>query len=114
MRKYERHLEVVGDGPSAYMLATKAKTRTGVQIYFGGVRAGKTYVSYHFFPIYACPDLLPQVPPELRSRMQGKSCFNFKTIDGDKLRMLKEMTRAGFERFRKEGMLEEMVWDPHA
>ncbi len=96
------------------MLATPAKTRTGVQIYFGGTRMGKAYVSFHFFPVYACPDLLPDVPKELRSRMQGKSCFHFKTLDASQVGMLTALTRKGFERFRREGLLREKVWDPRA
>jgi hypothetical protein len=112
LRKYERHLVVKGDGPAVYMLATRARTRTGTEIYFGGARIGKAYVSFHLFSVYACPDLLAGVPKELLARMQGKSCFNFKTVDAGQLRMLEAITRAGFERFRKEGMLEEIVWDP--
>ena len=112
LRKYERHLIVKGDGPAVYMLATRARTRTGAQIYFGGARIGKAYVSFHLFSVYACPELLAGVPKELLARMQGKACFHFKTVDAGQLRMLDAITRTGFERFRKEGMLQEIVWDP--
>ncbi len=47
------------------------------------------------------PDLLKDLPPELKKRMQGKSCFNFKTIDEEQLRGLRELTKRGYERGRE-------------
>jgi hypothetical protein len=32
------------------------------------------------------PDLLKDLQPELKKRRQGKSCFNFKTIDEEQFR----------------------------
>ena len=32
-------------------------------------------------PVYMFPDLLDGISPELRRRMQGKSCFNFKKAE---------------------------------
>ena len=34
--------------------------------------------------------------------MQGKSCFNFKSIDETQLRELGQLTKTGFDRYRKE------------
>ena len=48
---------------------------------FGAVQAKKNYVSFHLFPVYTEPDLLSGISPELSKRMQGKSCFNFKSPD---------------------------------
>src|SRR5690242_16461763 len=44
------------------------------------VKIDKNYVSYHFMPVYGCPKLLDALSPKLRARMQGKSCFNFKSV----------------------------------
>ncbi len=49
--------------------------------WFGAVQLKKNYISYHLMPLYALPALNELVPPELRKRMQGKSCFNFKATD---------------------------------
>ncbi len=46
---------------------------------FGSVRLGKAYVSFHLMPIYMNPALIQSIPPALKKRMQGKSCFNFKS-----------------------------------
>ncbi len=56
-------------------------------------------------PVYVNPNLLADISPELKKRMQGKSCFNFKTIDKDQLRELTALAKKGFEYFKKEGML---------
>jgi len=68
------------------------------------VEIKKNYVSYHLMPVYAFPELLESVSPELKKRMQGKSCFNFSKIDADTLKELAELTRKGFEKFKAEGL----------
>src|SRR6516162_557274 len=50
-------------------------------IFFAAVQIKKNYVSFHLMPVYACPGLLQGMSKELKARMQGKACFNFKTID---------------------------------
>lgn len=49
--------------------------------WFGAVQLKKNYVSCHLMPLYALPALREAVPPGLEKRMQGKSCFNFKTVE---------------------------------
>jgi hypothetical protein len=66
--------------------------------WFGAVRRGKSYVSYYLMPVYADPRLLDDASPELRRRMQGKSCFNFTRIDEDSLAELTSLTARGYER----------------
>jgi hypothetical protein len=73
------------------------------EVWFGGVQIKKNYVSYHLMPVYACPDLLESISPELKKRMQGKSCFNFKTVDKALFKELGALTKEGYQRFKKEG-----------
>jgi hypothetical protein len=42
-------------------------------MYFGSVRLGKAYVTFHLMPLYMCPVLVHKVPPGLKRRMQGKT-----------------------------------------
>lgn len=63
------------------------------------MRVGKAYVSYHLMSVYACPDLLKTMTPELKKRMQGKSCFNFKEVDETLFKELARLTKAGAMRF---------------
>lgn len=62
-------------------------------MWFGGVRAGRAYVSFHLMPLYTQAGLLDAVSPALRRRMQGKSCFNFTTADPAQLAELAALTR---------------------
>jgi hypothetical protein len=68
--------------------------------YVAGVRVGKSYVSYYLMPVYAMPELLSGVSPELRRRMQGKACFNFTRVDEALFAELATLTATGIERFR--------------
>jgi hypothetical protein len=51
--------------------------------------------------VYVFPDLLKGISPALKKRMQGKSCFNFTTIDNETLGELAELTKRGVARFRQ-------------
>ena len=48
-------------------------------MWFGEVKVGKAYVSYHLVALYMNPRLTETISPALKKRMQGKACFNFKT-----------------------------------
>ena len=63
-------------------------------MWFGAVRPGKAYVSVHLMPLYMNPALQARVPPGLKGRMQGKACFNFRTIDFDRFAELEDLARA--------------------
>jgi hypothetical protein len=67
--------------------------------YVAGTRLGKRYVSYYLMPVYESPDLMRDMSPELRKRMQGKSCFNFSTIDERLFQELADITARGIPGF---------------
>lgn len=50
-------------------------------MWFGGVRSGKAYASYHLMPLYTHAALMERMSPALKKRLQGKSCLNFKAVD---------------------------------
>jgi hypothetical protein len=68
--------------------------------YVAGVRPGKRYVSFYLMPVYGFPDLIDSMSPELKRRMQGKSCFNFTKIDEPLLKELSQLTGASIGRYR--------------
>jgi hypothetical protein len=47
-------------------------------MWFGSVRLGKAYVSFHLMPLYMNEALAGTISPGLGKRMQGKTCFNFR------------------------------------
>ena len=102
LKTYERHFVVVVDKAGKYYLSTKtSKTVSGAAIWFGGTEIKKNYVSFHLIPVYAAPALLKTVSPSLLKRMQGKSCFNFTTIEPAHVDELEALTKRGFDGFIK-------------
>lgn len=94
-------LVVTADGPGGYSLSVDRDDIPEPQRYFGGVRVGKSYVSFYLMPVYAIPDLLDDISPDLRKRMQGKSCFNFNRLDEPVMRELADLTDRGIDRYRR-------------
>lgn len=74
-------------------------------LFFGAVQIKKSFVSYHLMPVYLQPGLLDGLSPGLRSRMQGKSCFNFAEVDPVLFQELAALTEAGFESYRAQGLV---------
>jgi len=105
LQKYEKHLTVTADKPDAYYLDAGYSEKFKRRIFFGAAQIKKRYVSFYLMPIYAFPDLLKGISPELKKRMQGKSCFNFTTIDDEMLAELAALTKQGFARYKQEGMI---------
>ena len=98
-------LLVTADTPEAYSLDTPYSEKWKKQLFFGSVEIKKNYVSVHLFPVYMYPDLLDAVSDDLKKRMQGKSCFNFKRPDPALQEELVDLTRRGFDRLRSEGIV---------
>jgi len=98
--EYAGRLAVQADRPGEYFLETKTAIRKGQRLQFGGVKVGKAYVSFHLMPIYMNPKLQAAISPELKKRMQGKSCFNFTKVEPAQIAELKKLTEAGFEQFK--------------
>jgi hypothetical protein len=79
---HAKRLSIKTDGPVEYTLVTKRPSpfpqHKGQPNFFGSVRLGKAYVSFHLMPLYMNATLANTMSPDLKRRMQGKSCFNFK------------------------------------
>ena len=107
MQKYEGgSLQVTADAPGNFVLVGPATERSrGRELWFGAVQTRKSYVSYHLMAVYAFPDLLEGMSPELKKRMQGKACFNFKSVDDRLFNELARLTGRGFRRFMKAKMI---------
>jgi hypothetical protein len=84
-------------------LETPPSAKRPEGFYFGAVKIGKRYVSFHLMPVYVHPELLDDLSPELRKRMQGKSCFNFTRPDDALFAELARLTAAGFAQFQIDG-----------
>ena len=76
-------------------------------LFFSAVKTNKNYVSFHLMPVYVFPELLAPLSSELKRRMPGKSCFNFRAVEELKLDELRELVTASVARFKQAGYLEE-------
>ena len=101
---YVDRLTTKADSATEYTLHGRTPSpfpqHKGQPMYFGAVRLGKAYVSFHLMPLYMDEALTATISPALKKRMQGKTCFNFKTPpDPELLAELKRLTKTGFNAF---------------
>jgi hypothetical protein len=102
--EFAPRLSVKTDTPIEYTLLTRSPSpfpqHKGQPMFFSSVRVGKAYVSLHLLPLYMCPPLTQAIPPALRKRMQGKACFNFKSVpEPELLAALKQLTAASIKQW---------------
>ena len=103
--KYEKQLKVTADTREKYYLETRAASYKENPLFFGAVIRGRTYVSFQLMPLYWEPALAKGISANLRSRMQGKSCFNFVAPDAALFRELGRLTNRGFALYKRKNLL---------
>lgn len=102
---YASTLDVKKDDATDLYLDTHFIQKNRKPLFFGAVQRKKSYVSVHLMPVYVRPELLASVSPELRSRMQGKSCFNFKSVEPALILELAALVQAGHASYREQGFV---------
>lgn len=102
LKPYSPKLRIKANTADNFYLDTAYSEKYEKELFFGAVQIKKNYVSFHLMPVYMFPDLLKNISPGLKKRMQGKSCFNFKKIETQLFDELSQLTKQGFERFIKE------------
>ena len=110
LEKHAKRLKVKADTPSQYTLVGTAPSpfpqHKGQPMWFGEVRLGKAYASFHLMPLYMNTELTDSLSPQLKKRMQGKTCFNFKgDPDPELLEELGSLTEAGLKLWREKKWL---------
>ena len=116
LEKHSAALTVKSDGPDLYSLeagagpATLREWRGRVRkprIAVAWVQVGKAFVSYHLMGVYGNTRLLNGMSKELKARMQGKTCFNFKVANEKLFKELDRLTAKSISAFRKAGYISE-------
>jgi hypothetical protein len=101
LEPHAKRLTVTVDEPGHFELASPTMTdRVGRPLFCAAVQINKNYVSYHLMPVYANPALRNSLSPALKKRMQGKSCFNFTTVEPGQLKELAAVTKKGIAGFK--------------
>ncbi len=99
---YAKDMCVEKDTEDNYFLNTLKLGKNKKPHFFGAVQIKKNYVSYHLMPIYINPSLLDHISDDLKKRMQGKSCFNFKVVDKQLFSELKALSKTSYAFYEKE------------
>lgn len=102
LEPYASKLILKGNTNDTFYLEGAFSEKWKKELFFASAQVKKNYVSFYLMPVYMYPDLLKNISPELKKRMQGKSCFNFKKVEQSLFDELSQLTKQGFERFMKE------------
>ena len=110
LEKHAPKLAVKTDTETNYTVVTERPSpfpqHKGHPLEFGSVKSGKAYVSFHLMPLYLNDKLKVGISPDLKKRMQGKSCFNFKAVpDSELIAKLERLTEAALNQWRKQNWL---------
>ena len=97
LEPYRDKLSVTKEGPDGMVLELPGYEGKPWG-YVAGTKINKRYVSFHLMSVYTDPELVASMSPELKQRMQGKSCFNFTTIDEPLMAELEALTARGVAR----------------
>jgi hypothetical protein len=89
---------------SVYGLETLTRPDARAHDFFAFVKPGTSYVSLYLKPVYTWPDLLDDISPALRKRLQGsRTAFSFAVVDEPLLAELAALVERAFLRYRKAG-----------
>jgi hypothetical protein len=101
LEKHRGTLAVGEDLPGRYCLTGACHPTHKGPYPIAWVEIGKAYVGFHHMGVYCSPELLTGASKKLKARMQGKSCFNFKTLDEPLFQELEQLTVQAFESFKQ-------------
>lgn len=105
LRPYASKLQIEKDSPTELYLDTRHLQKNKKPLFFAAVQLKKKCVTFHLMPVYMQPALLDGISPELKKRMQGKSCYNFSDIDKALFKELAALTKAGYASYKAEGFV---------
>ena len=102
LKPYAKKLTLKANTADTYYIDGPYSEKWQKQLFFASTVVKKNYVSFYLMPVYMYPDLLQDISPELKKRMQGKSCFNFKKVEPALFAELTTLTRKSAEKFKME------------
>ncbi|MCI0365214.1 MAG: hypothetical protein L0219_15185 [Phycisphaerales bacterium] len=114
LQKHAGALLVQDDTPKRYCIGGSAGPATlkawggkmrSPTIPVAWVQIGKSHVSYHLMALDGSATLASAMSKGLKARMQGKTCFNFKSPDQALFKELEQLTARGIAGFSKGGWI---------
>lgn len=98
-------LSVVHDDPEHFYANCARSDAKGKAQFFCAIKVSGRKHLFHFMPVYDFPELIDTISPALKKRMQGKSCFNFDTIEPPLMTELSGLVKQGANRYKVAGKL---------
>lgn len=98
-------LSVVHDDPEHFYANCARSDAKGKEQFFCAIKVSGRKHLFHFMPVYDFPELIDTISPALKKRMQGKSCFNFDTIEPPLMTELSGLVKQGANRYKAAGKL---------
>jgi hypothetical protein len=87
---------------SVYHVETLTRPDAKAHDFFAFVKPGTAFVSLYLKPVYTWPDLLDDISPALRKRLQGsRTAFSFAVVDEPLLAELESLVERAFRRYSK-------------
>lgn len=107
---YCEDFEVTTDTSDTFAVYTHHQMKNKQRLWFGGVKKNKSYVSLYLMPVYTSPELMNNASVELKKRLQGKSCFNFKApVDEQLLIELRKLMKVGYKQLSDPDFIDALV-----
>ena len=98
-------LSVVHDDPEHFYANCARSDAKGKAQFFCAIKVSGRKHLFHFMPVYDFPELIDTISPALKKCMQGKSCFNFDTIEPPLMTELSGLVKQGANRYKAAGKL---------
>jgi len=102
---HEASLVIAKNQPGDYELTAKTLGANGKPLFFGGVRTSRAHTTFYLMPLATDAELSASVSVYLQRRMDGKSAFQFKTIEPVLFEELATLTARALESWKAAGKL---------
>jgi hypothetical protein len=101
LQRHQGKLVVNENSPTRFCVEGGLHPKHKTPIPIAWVEIGKNYVGFHHMGVYARPELVKGVSKKLKAHMQGKSCFNFTSVDEPLFAELEQLAIRGFDAFQQ-------------
>ena len=73
------------------------------EVYFAGLVTQKDYISLHYLPIYANPQMKDAIPERLLKTLKTMSCFHISDLDDELSADIESLLAKGYAEYEKRG-----------
>ncbi|MEP7103396.1 MAG: DUF1801 domain-containing protein [Candidatus Dojkabacteria bacterium] len=109
LKEYSNTFTATTDSDQGYELYTNKPMemlgRKFPRMYFAAVKNQKNFVGFYYMPIYAHPEMLKSLTPELVKCLKGKTCFHIKKDDEVLYLQIKEALDKGEKAYKEWGWI---------